>query len=233
MLVGSRVLYPEEVGLWDVELLQITVYQGMKDNLYLMRSCASMCREVGVRYVVHPVGYFVSDKEMLKELRVMAECADLALILHDEKTPEGKRLEGHYEAGFKASLDELRSIAHISFENATDTRDILWFWNNYADSVTLDIGHVEAAGLDSVEFVKSIEKDVIKKIQYVHMHRNNGWHGGLTDHWPLLPDCRELRALRELIKIKRDISVILEINETEMIGESLKLLRTLRDELGI
>jgi hypothetical protein len=30
--------------------------------------------------------------------------------------------------------------------------------------------------------------------------------------------------------MKSDVSVILEINETEMTGESLKLLRALRDE---
>ncbi len=65
----------------------------------------------------------------------------------------------------------------------------------------------------------------------MHIHRNNGWHGGLTDHWPLSPDCRELRALEELIKIKSDVSIILEINETEMTEDSLKILRALRDRL--
>ena len=65
----------------------------------------------------------------------------------------------------------------------------------------------------------------------MHIHRNNGWHGGITDHWPLNPDCREVRAFRELIKRKPDVSVILEINETEMIGASLRLLSAIRDEL--
>ena len=38
MLIGSRVTYPEEVGLWNVEFLQISVYHFMKDNLNQMRN---------------------------------------------------------------------------------------------------------------------------------------------------------------------------------------------------
>jgi hypothetical protein len=230
MIVGSRVLYPDEVGLWNAEILQISVYSGMKGNFDLMRNCIYMCREAGIRYLVHPVGYSLLRKEMLGALRVMAEWTDLALILHDEKTPEGKRLEGQYESSFRTALRELSSITNVSFENAMDTGDVQWFWSNFADSITLDIGHVESSGFDSVEFVRSLNEAIVKKIQFVHMHRNNGWHDGLTDHWPLSPECRELKALGELIRMKSDVSVILEINETEMTGESLKLLRALRDE---
>jgi hypothetical protein len=61
------------------------------------------------------------------------------------------------------------------------------------------------------------------------MHRNGALRGGLTDHWPLLPGCRELQALRELLKRKRDVGVILEINETWETGTSLSLLRELRE----
>jgi hypothetical protein len=110
--------------------------------------------------------------------------------------------------------------------------DVRRFWSNYAGYVALDIGHIEDICFYSVEFVLSLEEDCIKKIRYVHMHRNNGWRGGLTDHWALSHDCRELRALKKLIKIKADVSAILEINETEMIEESLKLLRALRVELN-
>jgi hypothetical protein len=232
MLIGSRVTYPEEVGLWNVEFLQISVYHSMKDNLNQMRNCACMCKEAGIRYVVHPIEYFVLDKETFRDLKVMAECADLALILHDEKTFEGKRLTGEHEITFRTALNELRSVASISFENATDTMDVLWFWHKYADSITIDIGHVESAGLDSVEFVKSLDREIIEKIQFVHIHRNNGWRKGLTDHWPILPDCRELKALRELLKRKYDVGVILEINETEMILDNLNLLKKLRNELS-
>ena len=201
----------------------------MGGNLDFMRKCAYACKNAGIRYVVHPVKYSLLQEDMHNDLREMAGLADLALILHDEKTPEGERIKGHYEAPFRDILEELKSITSVSFENATDTEDVQWFWNNFADSITLDIGHVESSGLNSIEFVKSLDKKSIKKINFVHIHRNNGLRGGITDHWPLKPDCRELLALEELIKIKPDVSVILEINEIEMIDESIDLLKALKN----
>ncbi len=229
MIVGTRVVYPEELEFWDAELIQISVYRGLKDNLYFMRECAGACKKADISFVIHPVRYSLLREDMLNDLIEMAECTDLALILHDEKTSDGKRLEGAYETRFRGTLDKLKSITHVSIENASDTGDIQWFWNNFADSITLDIGHVESSGLDSIEFVRSLDKDVIKKIQFVHMHRNNGLRGGITDHWPLTPDCREIKALKELINIKSDLSVILEINEIEQIDESLDMLRALKE----
>ena len=44
MIVGTRMLYPEEVRYWNAEILQISVYRGMKDNLRYMRECVSACR---------------------------------------------------------------------------------------------------------------------------------------------------------------------------------------------
>jgi len=233
MHIGTRITSPEEVGLWDVDLFQISVYHGMKENLTLMEKCVSKCREEGIRYVIHPVLYSIMDREMFRSLKMMAEWADLALILHDEKTIDWKRLTGAHKITFKALLGELQSVAPVSFENATDTRDVIWFWNTYADSITLDIGHVELAGMNSVEFVNSLDREIIGKIQYVHIHRNNGWRKGLTDHWYLLPGCREVKALEALLRRKHDIGVFLEVNETEKIEESLMILRTLRDETGI
>jgi hypothetical protein len=231
MKIGSRVLYPEEVGSLDAELLQISVYFGMKDNLEIMKECARACKNAGVRYVIHPVSYSLLKNETFKDVKLMAEWADIALILHDERTPEGGRIKGENEALFRNALEELGSIVTISFENATDTADVRWFWNNYADSITVDIGHIESSGIDSVEFVTSLDEATVRKIQFAHMHRNNGLHGGITDHWPLSHDCREIRALKELVKIRPDVSVILEINEVEEIAESLDILRELREEL--
>jgi hypothetical protein len=233
MTIGIRIIYQEEIGVWNAELLQISVYCGMKDNIEIMKDCVYKCRDMGIRYVIHPVSYSLLQKGLFKELLKIAEFSDVALILHDERTPASERLMGRYETQFRSALKELKSITHISFENATNTRDVQWFWENYAESITLDIGHVESAGLDSIEFVKSLNKECIHKIQFVHIHRNNIMRGGITDHWPLTPDCRELRALKELIKIKPEVGVILEINENNMIGDNIRLLNELRHTFHI
>ncbi len=231
MLIGTRVLYPEEVEYWDADLLQVSIYRGMNGSLEFMRKSARACKDAGIRYVIHPVKYSLLQKEMFEELMEMAGLADLALIMHDEKSPNGGRLEGESGDIFRKSLGKLKAVTHVSLENSADTGDVNWFWDNFADSITLDIGHVESSGLNSVEFVKALDAASIEKIRFVHIHRNNGLRGGITDHWPLTPDCREIRALRELIRIKPDVSVILEINEIESIVESMDILRTLRQEL--
>jgi len=230
--IGTRITYPDEAGLYDVDLLQISIYYGMNDNLQRVKQCTEACRAKGIRYVIHPVMYSLLDEEMFQEVKEMAGWSDLGIILHDEKAADWQRPTGQQEALLKTSINELRDITPVSFENATDTKDVIWFWDQYADSITLDIGHVELAGFDSVEFIKSLDTGIIKKIHYVHMHRNNGWRNGLSDHWYLTPDCREVRALRELLRKKSDVSVLLEINETEMIGDSLAILRSLRDEIS-
>jgi len=234
MIIGSRVLYPEEVEIWDAEIIQISVYRGMKDNMDIMMSCVRACRRAGRRYVIHPVSYSLLDDGTFGDLLRMAAYADLSLILHDERAPGGGRLEGAHDICFRRALEELQSITAVSFENAADTGDIRWFWNTYADSVTIDIGHIEAAGFNSVEFVRAFADDAtIGNVRFVHMHRNNGLHGGITDHWPLRQGCREMEALKELIKIKPDVMVILEINEIEETEESLNLLRRLRNGLSV
>ena len=88
---------------------------------------------------------------------------------------------------------------------------------------------MESSGLDSVRFVEALSAETVSKIEFVHIHRNNGLHGGITDHWPITPDCREVTALKELIGIKPDVSVILEINEVDELDDSLQVLAALRD----
>ena len=232
MIIGTRVLYPEEVDWWNTEIVQISVFNGMKDNLNIMRDCVKAFKKAGTRYVIHPVMYSLLQDDLLDDLKEMAELSDIAMILHDERTPDGKRLEGQHEIRFRKALEEITSITPVSFENATNTGDVHWFWENYADSITLDIGHIESFGLDSTVFVKSLNESFLNKIQFVHMHRNNGIHGGITDHWPLNHDCREVEALEELVKRKPDVSVILELNEVDQIGESLEVLAEIRDKIN-
>lgn len=225
MKAGYRVVSPREVGLHDADLVQISAYGTSKDNVKAVRRCAKECRKRGIPYVIHPVGCPLLGRGTLEGLIEMAEMSNLALILHDERTPEGSRLHGEYSKQFRRIAEELSRHAPISFENAHDTGDAPWFWENFADSVTLDIGHVEAAGFDSVEYVRALDASCVEKIHFVHMHHNGEWRRGLTDHWPLERGCRELDALSALLERKRDISVILEINETWETEKSLGLLR--------
>jgi len=230
MRIGTRIHSPQGAIRWDTDILQISVYYGHGDNIDQIKKCAGFCREKKRRYVIHPVFYSILNETMFKDLKVMAGLADLGLILHDEKTPDYRRITGEHETKFRMLLHELQAIAPVSFENAVDTRDVLWFWNHYADSITLDIGHVELAGLNSVEYVKSLDTKVINKIQYVHLHRNNGWRNGLTDHWYITADCREVKALKELLRRKKDIAVILEVIESEMVQDNLDLLKAIREK---
>lgn len=231
MTIGTRILYAEEVEYWNAELLQITVYNGMENNIKTMINSARACREAGIRYVIHPVRYSLLEENMLNDVMSMAEWTDLSLILHDEKTPDGGRLSGAAGSEFRSAIKKLQSLTTVSFENAVDTGDIHWFWENFADSVTIDIGHIESAGLNSVEFVNALDENLLQKIEFVHIHRNNGLRGGITDHWPLSSGCREVKALTSLLGMKKDINIILEINEIEQINESLNILRSLRDNL--
>jgi hypothetical protein len=164
MQIGTRIVNPEEIGLWNSEIIQISVYHGMKDNLDKMINCVRKCRETGMRYVVHPVRYSLLNEEMCDEIMIMAEQADLALILHDETGPDGKRLSGNEETTVRKAVEKLSLTTKISFENSTNTGDIKWFWNEFADSVTLDIGHVESSGHDSLAFVKNLSKSLIKRL---------------------------------------------------------------------
>ncbi len=232
MKIGTRILYPEEVDMWDADILQISLYHGMKDNLKFMMNCVNACRQAGMPYVIHPVGYSLLNDEMFEDLRKMAELTDLAFLLHDERTPDGKRLTGTDATRFRESVEELRAITSVSFENSENTRDVQWFWSNFRGPITIDIGHIESSGLDSIEFIQSLGSDVISNIEFVHMHRNNGLRGGITDHWPLTDDCREVKALEELLKLKPDVNVFLELNEVDETDRSLTILRELKEKLS-
>ena len=97
---------------------------------------------------------------MMDDLRTMARHADLALIVHDESTRGGKRLTDEAAEAYREALLELSKLCRVSIENATNS-DIKWFWREYAASITLDIGHLEVAGIDSIEFVKNLESDFL------------------------------------------------------------------------
>jgi sugar phosphate isomerase/epimerase len=234
MIYGYRVVREEEVGLYPASLIQISVYRGFRENIDHVMKAASACRSLNLRYVIHPVGYFLSETRedhrarTLEFMRTLAHKVDLALIVHDETTPWGTRLEGVFKETYKKTLLELSEICPLSIENANNNHDIEWFWRQFDYPVTLDIGHLEAVGINSVKFVQGLGEDLIEKLNFVHIHRYNGPHGtGLRDHWSLVKGCRELKALKSLLERKKDIGVILEIIDVENLEESLKLLEML------
>ena len=222
------------MGIYPAGLVQIVIHADFREKKNHMLKAVSACRSRNVRYVIHPIGYYLSEtrndqrKKTLEIMKTIAEYVDLALIVHDETMPWGARLEGIFDESYREALAKLSKICPVSIENANNTHDIKWFWRQYPASVTLDIGHVEAAGMNSLQFVKELEADILERLNFVHLHRYNGPHSnGLRDHWSLLEDCRELRAFEHLRRRKEDIGVILEINDTENLGESLKMIERL------
>ena len=229
MLAGYRITVPREAGRFMADLVQISVYRGMKDNAKRVAACARACREIGRPYVIHPVNYILGneDPEVLSELKAMARWSDLGFIFHDEVAPDGGRVTGEMAETLRKNVEKLK--VPISFEDAVNIGDVLWFWKNFAASVTLDVGHLESAGIDSLEFVRQLDPGTLGKIDFVHMHRKHLLRGGLADHWPLIPGCRELLALEELVRSRPSVRAILELNEDET-EDSLKLLYALKEK---
>ena len=233
MIAGYRITRPEEAGRFKAgRLAQISVYHGMDGNLERVKDCALACRRISLPYVIHRVNYSLLDPtpQTFLDLKAMTGWSDLGFILHDEAGPDWGRVTGSQEAVLAGKIKELESLAPVSFEDAVNVKDVIWFWEKFARSVTLDIGHLEAAGINSVEYVKTLPDEIVRKIDYSHMHRNHTFRHGLTDHWPLVAGCRELAALKELLIRKPDVKVILELNE-EGVDGSLALIYALEDEL--
>ncbi len=231
MLVGYRITRPEEAGRFRADLVQISVYRGMEGNVQRVAGCARACRQIGRPYVIHPVNYPLanSDPRILSELKEMARWSDLGFIFHDETAPDGGRLTGMRAEALRKNASGLD--VPISFEDAVNVGDVIWFWKNFASSITLDVGHLESAGIDSLEFVKRLDAETMGKIDFVHMHRKHLLRGGLTDHWPLVPGCRELSALQELVRSRPGVRAVLELNEEET-ESNLELLYAIKESVS-
>lgn len=231
MKIGYRITKPEEAGRYMAGLVQISIYHGAEGNLERVEACARACRQIGRPYVIHPVNYSLLDNnpQTFSDLKKMSAWSDLGFILHDETAPDGGRVTGLLAETLRKRIGELSALALVSFEDAVNVKDALWFWDSFAGSITLDVGHLESAGINSLEFVKGLDDGTLDKIDFVHMHRRHLLRGGLTDHWPLVPGCRELDALRQVLKRRPDVRAVLELNEDET-EESLKLLNELEQE---
>ena len=82
-----------------------------------------------------------------------------------------KRLTDEAAGAYREALLELSKLCPVSIENATNSHDIKWFWREYAASITLDMGHLELAGIDSIEFVQNLESDFIDIIDFQQIVR--------------------------------------------------------------
>ena len=95
-------------------------------------------------------------------------------------------------------------------------------------SITIDIGHLETAGVDSISFVRDLPEQFLERTAFVHMHHKGAERWGVADHWPLEPGCREIEALKILLARKRDLRVILELDAgDDGVRQSAKLLEGL------
>lgn len=163
----------------------------------------------------------------------LAPASDLGLIIHDEGGPSGKRLDDAAGRAYEARLREISRLCHVSVENAFNSNDCAWFWERFVApegdsvSITLDIGHLESAGVDAVAFVRDMPERLAGRIKFVHMHHKAEERFGIADHWPLVAGCREIEALKALLSRKKDLWVVLELEARDETGmrKSIELLK--------
>jgi sugar phosphate isomerase/epimerase len=242
MQLGYRIIRPSDVGTQSVNFAQISLWRkadwGVSDGDRGVREAIGMaesCRQRGIRTVYHPLEYPLTGElgsGTVEVMRRLAAASDLGIIIHDEGGGNSSRLSGPDAVQYGVNVRALSRLCPISIENSYNSGDITWFWERFvvpmpdAVSITLDIGHLELAGIDSVEFVRTLSDVLVSRIQFVHMHHHDGnsvaW---VKDHQPLLPGCREIEALRLLRQRKKGLWVIAELDASEEgMRESIALL---------
>jgi sugar phosphate isomerase/epimerase len=243
MELGYRIIRPSDVGGQPLAFAQISLWRtanwDVAEGERAVREAieiAGACMLRGIRTVFHPLDYPLTGEQASETpgvLRRLAAEADLGIIIHDEGGAGGKRLTPGEEWAFEKKLAEISGLCPVSIENSFNSGDITRFWERFvapapdSTSITLDIGHLELAGLDSTQFVRDLPLHLLERIRFVHMHHHDaGDPHPVKDHKPLIPGCREIDALTVLRERKKDLWVILELDATENgMGESIELLR--------
>lgn len=245
MQLGYRIVRPSDVGTQPLMLAQISLWRaaawGVAEGEQAVKKAieiAASCKARGIRAVFHPLEYPLTGeqaKHTLGVMRRLAATSDLGIIIHDEGGAEGGRLSAAEESQFEENLFALSNRCPISVENAFNSGDATWFWERFVApapesvSITIDIGHLESADIDSISFMENMPERLAERVSFVHMHHKAEERYGIKDHWPLVPGCRELDALRALIKRKKGLQVILELDATdEGMGQSIELLKELQ-----
>jgi len=244
MEIGYRIMRPDDIGAQPLKFAQISLWKaadwGVSDGDRAVSEAISMaekCRKQGIRTVFHPLEYSLSNQQAEKTAEVfrrLSHASDLGIIIHDEGGEDGDRLSSKRAAAYEHQVRTIAGLCHVSIENSFHSKDILWFWERFvlslqADvSITIDIGHLETAGVDSITFISELPQPMVDRVRFVHIHHQGEERYGVKDHWPLVPGCRELDALQALLRRKRDLFVILELDAwQDEHGESIQLLRDL------
>jgi len=242
MEIGYRIIRPSDVGAQNASFAQISLWRsanwGVSDGERGVTEAigiARECRSRGIRTVYHPLEYPMSGELAMGTVDVMkrlAEACDLGIIIHDEGGADGRILSGAEAERYKMNVRAVSSLCPVSIENSYNSVDILRFWERFVIplpenvSITLDIGHLELAGIDSPAFVRDLPERLLARVRFVHMHHHDKTaRSGVADHQPLRPGCREIEALKMLRGRKQDLRVIVELDAAEEgMRESLELL---------
>jgi sugar phosphate isomerase/epimerase len=245
MQLGYRIVRPSDVGSQPLMLAQISLWRaatwGVAEGDQAVREAieiAAACKARGIHTVFHPLEYPLTGKQAKHTLGVMhrlAAASDLGIIIHDEGGAGGRRLSAAEEVQFEENLFALSDLCPISVENSFNSGDATWFWERFvvhapkSVSITIDIGHLESADIDSISFMDTMPERLAERVSFAHMHHTAEERYGIKDHWPLVPGCREIAALKGLIKRKKGLQVILELDASEEgMGQSIELLGDLR-----
>src|SRR5574337_381967 len=243
MELGYRIIRPDDAGKYPLRFAQISLWReanwGVAEGEEAVRQAieiARTCKAQGIRTVFHPLEYPMAGElasRTVDVLRRLAATCDLGIILHDEGGAGRERLSPAETEQYERSVREISARCPVSIENSYNSGDITWFWERFvvpapeSVSLTLDIGHLELAGLDSVSFVRNMPQYLIDRMQFVHMHHHDSkdthW---VKDHKPLEPGCREIEALKLLLQRKRDVFVVLELDAAgDGMTQSIELLK--------
>lgn len=236
MEIGYRVFKKADVSKFDLDFTQVSIWHKTPTDIGRVACICDELKDLSMPFVIHVLGLYLSDtrperEEALATLTEYAKLCGMGLILHDETLPNGGRLTGPWRANYEKGLRVLESKCNVSLENSHDSHNALWFWDEFANSITLDIGHFVSAGMDVFQVIKDLSNKHISRLDYVHVHKHNGWKpGGITDHWALEKECFELRALEELLRKKDDVKVVVEVDGDEDLRRSIEMVEELRSK---
>lgn len=240
MQIGYRIIRPTDVGTQKANFAQISLWRsadwGVSDGENGVQEAirtAQACKERGIRTVYHPLEYPLTGELAPDSMDVMKRLAaesDLGIIIHDEGADRG-RLTGAEAVQYGVNVRTVSRLCPVSIENSFNSPDSIWFWERFvlpmpdAVSLTVDIGHLEGAGVDSIAFVDRLPGHLVNRLRFVHMHHHDPDAFGVKDHRPLVSGCHEIEALKILLAKKKDLRVIVELDAAEEgMAESIELL---------